>query len=161
MEESTNIPKDIYPIIFKQSFIKYFNNMCPDAKFKENENSTTVYLTSDSDKSSKITINYNPNENFNIHEMITSYNNGLLSYLLDIKSNIINSILSLKYYNKDNCPSDFEEKWYNYDIVYTVGDFEVHVDYYEANSKLAKPLCTLVKLDVDLPLKIEYIKKNI
>lgn len=117
------------------------------------------YKIDNKDKIFTITLNYDPETEFQYFSTNQCVCDGTLMFEIYNMIDIIAKIFKFETYYSPSLPDDFEKYPWRYDLVYTVGDF---VDGMEINDKFApedKPWMTC-RFTAMLPIKMEFVRNN-
>lgn len=118
-----------------------------------------MYIVDNENKSFTITLNYDPEAEFQYFSTSQCICDSTLIFEIDNTVNIIAKIFKCETYYSPIAPDDFEEYPWRYDLVYTVGNF---VNGMEINDEFApkdKPWMRC-RFTAMLPIKMEFVRNN-
>lgn len=107
----------------------------------------------------KITLRYDPNAEFEYFTSDICTHDGTLTFLMDAIGNIINKLFELGTYNISNIPPDFKDHVWDYDYEYIIGDFVINSQVDDKYAPEDKPWMKEKQI-VTLPIKWKWTKKN-
>lgn len=107
----------------------------------------------------KFTIIYDPNAIFDYFTTQRCVCDGTTVAYESLVSEILTDIMLGRTFCKANVPHDYKDNWFNYDIVYTVGNFVFAKEYGEQFAPQDKIwMCS--RITAMLPIKFEAIKRK-
>ena len=117
------------------------------------------YIVDNEDKIFTITLNYDPEAEFQYFSTSQCICDGTLMFEINNMIDIIAKIFKCETYYSPSLPNDFEEYPWRYDLVYTVGDFVTGMEIDNKFAPKDKPWMTCRFTEM-LPIKMEFVWNN-
>lgn len=146
---------DLLKLYTKEEFQKGFiDNKC-QLKY---ENAKAVLDSKEVTGDVIVNILYDENADFEYFNMERCICDGTLTFIGELIEKVLLKVIQIQTVNNDKIPEDFNRNPFNYDILYTVGNFVICDEYWDFGTDDKPWLYS--RFTVMLPIKFEVIKRR-
>lgn len=124
------------------------------------KNNTLEYTIKTNDEEIDVGIEYNADESFEYFTNETVICDGSLIFFNELIDKVLSKVIQCNTYNKYNVPNDFKNNLSSYKMKYVIGNLVLATEHGDKFSTEKKPWMKS-RFTVMLPIKVEYIKKEI
>ena len=103
-----------------------------------------------------VTIVYDPNTEYSYFTTEVCTCDGTLAFMDQLMFKILDKLMKVGTYDSSIAPKDFEKHFFDYDLIYTVGDFVLNEQYGEKFATKEKPWMESQFIAM-LPIKCEFV----
>lgn len=149
---------DDYKSVYEYDFSNFIKTCSPKIQSCFKGNTCMITLKAEQGEIN-VTINYDPNAEFEYFTMESCRCDGTLIFMQELMERILFKLFQIKTVNSETTPKDIQENLWSYNLEYVVGNFVLNQEFGDFGTE-EKPWMQL-RFTAMLPIKCKWVKKTI